>query len=217
MRGSHLLKTQNVWPVVALILLPYDISRNYPHFQNAVLRIKWWNWKATSIYQIESIVNFLPNKITGELKTPPLWTRDSHWEDDRPSKLSMRVLSRFVSYCVILKRAMNNSWFYNDVTTKIQTKNLSLLLSFYYHVVLQHVKTFIQTNVRFKTVLHFATHRRLNFQALAWHGIKLTARKALMWVKNITDFGRFRYPNIPCLRINITLIFMSSSSEQLTH
>ena len=31
-----------------------------------------------------------------------------------------------------------------------------------------------------------------------------------MWVKNITDFGRFCYLNIPCLRINITLIFMSS-------
>ena len=29
---------------------------------------------------------------------------------------------------------------------------------------------------------------------------------ALMWVKNITNFGRFCYPNIPCLRINITLI-----------
>ena len=30
--------------------------------------------------------------------------------------------------------------------------------------------------------------------------------KALMWVKNITDFGRFCYLNIPCLRINITVI-----------
>ena len=27
-----------------------------------------------------------------------------------------------------------------------------------------------------------------------------------MWVKNITNFGRFCYLNIPCLRINITLI-----------
>ena len=37
----------------------------------------------------------------------------------------------------------------HDVT-KIQTKKLSLLLSFYFHVVLQHLKTFIQTNFRFK-------------------------------------------------------------------
>ena len=47
------------------------------------------------------------------------------------------------------------SWFSHDVT-KIQTKKLSLLLSFYFHVVLEHLKTFIQTNVRFKRVLRFA-------------------------------------------------------------
>ena len=40
---------------------------------------------------------------------------------------------------------------------------------------------------------------------------------ALVWVKNITDFLRFCYLNIPCLRINIVLIVMSSSSEELTH
>ena len=28
----------------------------------------------------------------------------------------------------------------------------------------------------------------------------------LMWVKNITNFVSFCYPNIPCVRINITLI-----------
>ena len=38
-----------------------------------------------------------------------------------------------------------------------------------------------------------------------------------MWVKNITDFGRFCYLNIPCRRIIITLIFMSSSSEKFKH
>ena len=31
------------------------------------------------------------------------------------------------------------------------------------------------------------------------------------------DFWRFCYLNIPCLRINIALIFMSSSSEEFTH
>ena len=34
---------------------------------------------------------------------------------------------------------------------------LLLLLSFYFHVVLQHLKTFIQTNFQLKRVLHFAT------------------------------------------------------------
>ena len=43
------------------------------------------------------------------------------------------------------------------------------------------------------------------------------AGKALLWVENITDFWRFCYLNIPCLRINIALIFMSSSSEEFTH
>ena len=37
-----------------------------------------------------------------------------------------------------------------------------------------------------------------------------------MWVKNIVDFEKFCFLNIPCLRIIITLIFMSSSSEELT-
>ena len=49
-----------------------------------------------------------------------------------------------------------NSWFSHDIT-KIQTKKLSLLLSFYFHVVLQHLKTFIQTIFWLKKVLHFAT------------------------------------------------------------
>ena len=40
--------------------------------------------------------------------------------------------------------------------TKIQTKKLSLFLSFYFHVILEHPKTFIQTNVRFKRILCFA-------------------------------------------------------------
>ena len=38
-----------------------------------------------------------------------------------------------------------------------------------------------------------------------------------MWVKNVTDFWRFSYPNISCLRINITSIFMSFSSNEFTH
>ena len=51
--------------------------------------------------------------------------------------------------------APNYSWFSHDVT-KIQTKKLSLLLSFYFHVILEHLKTFIQKNFQFKRVLYFA-------------------------------------------------------------
>ena len=48
-----------------------------------------------------------------------------------------------------------NSRFSHDVT-KIQTKKLSLLLSFYFHVILEHLKTFIQTNFQFTRILRFA-------------------------------------------------------------
>ena len=51
----------------------------------------------------------------------------------------------------------------------------------------------------------------------AWRDILLAAGKALVWVKNVTDFLTFCYLNILCLRINITLIFMSSSSDEITH
>ena len=93
-----------------------------------------------------------------------------------------------------------------------------LLLSFYFHVILEHLKTFKQTNFRFKKVLYFAIQDAwTDFQAFAWSSVYMAAEKALMWVKTITDFSRFCYLNIPCLRINIALIFMSSSSEEFTH
>ena len=36
-------------------------------------------------------------------------------------------------------------------------------------------------------------------------------------VEKISNFQRFWYLNIPCLRINVTFTFMSSSSDELTH
>ena len=59
-----------------------------------------------------------------------------------------------------------NSWFSNDVT-KIQTKKLSLLLSFYFHVILEHLKTFKQTIARVQKGSLFCDTGRLNFQAFA--------------------------------------------------
>ena len=49
--------------------------------------------------------------------------------------------------------------------------------------ILQLLNTFIHTNFWFKSMFD--------------------AGKALMWVKNIADFWRFWYLNIPCLRRNI--------------
>ena len=48
-----------------------------------------------------------------------------------------------------------DSWFSHDIT-KIQTKQLLILLSFYFHEVLQHLKTFIYMNSWFQRVLCFA-------------------------------------------------------------
>ena len=75
------------------------------------------------------------------------------------------------------------------------------------------LKTFIQTNCRFKRPGCFVLrHWSLEIPdfCMTQHLADGQKMKALMWVKNITDFGRFCYS---CLRINITLIFMSSSSE----
>ena len=60
----------------------------------------------------------------------------------------------------------------------------------------------------------FCDKGRLNFQAFVQRGIWLAAGKALMWVKDVL---RFCYLNIPCLRINSTLIFMSSSNDEVTY
>ena len=70
----------------------------------------------------------------------------------------LRNVSMFNSLFVggALRDDTNYSRFSHDVT-KIQTEKLSLLLSLYFYVVLQHLKTFTQTNFRFKRVFRFAT------------------------------------------------------------
>ena len=57
------------------------------------------------------------------------------------SSLSNTAVAGFPS----LALSDSYSWFSHNIT-KIQTKKLSLLLSFYFHVELQHLKTFIQKN-----------------------------------------------------------------------
>ena len=51
-------------------------------------------------------------------------------------------------------RLINNCWFSHDVT-KIQTTKLSILLRFYFHGVLELLKTIFHTNFRFNRVLGF--------------------------------------------------------------
>ena len=61
---------------------------------------------------------------------------------------------------------------------QIQTKKLSILVSFYFHEVLQHLKTFIYTKFRFQRVLCFAIKdawisRLLRDEAFSWRLGKL--------------------------------------------
>ena len=42
-------------------------------------------------------------------------------------------------------------------------------------------------------------------------------KKKELWVKNVADFVRFFYLNIPCLGMNVTLIYMSSSNDKFAH
>ena len=55
-----------------------------------------------------------------------------------------------------------NCWFSHDVT-KIQTTKLSILPRFYFHVVLEKLKTNFHTNFRFKKGSWFCDNIRLNF------------------------------------------------------
>ena len=73
---------------------------------------------------------------------------DWFWEALSPNGLSV-LLARVLVICC-LTRAINGkiiedevvySWVARDVT-KNQTKKLSILLSFYFHEVLQHLNTF---------------------------------------------------------------------------
>ena len=81
-----------------------------------------------------------------------------------------------------------NSWFSHDVI-KIQTKKLSLLLSFYFHVILEHLKTFIQTNFRFKGILCFAIQDAWIFRLVRDAPFSWRPGKLLCGLKTIRIFG----------------------------
>ena len=77
-------------------------------------------------------------------------------------------------------RQTNNCWFSHDAT-KIQTKKLSILPRFYFHDVLEQLKSNFHTNFRFKTVLGFlkeyAWKSKLLLACVASVSNRVTARK----------------------------------------
>ena len=67
-----------------------------------------------------------------------------------------------------------NCWFSHDVT-KIQTTKLSILLRFYFHGVLEELKTNFQTNFHFKRVLGFVSeYALLRDAAFTWRPRELS-------------------------------------------
>ena len=102
-------------------------------------------------------------------------------------------------------------WLFSASTLKMSPKfklrNYRFFLVFFYEIS-QPLNFFIYTNVQLEKVLRFAIEE-------AWIS-KILAGKALTWVENVTDVLRFCYLNIFSLRINISLIFMSSSSDEFT-
>ena len=124
--------------------------------------------------------------------------------------------NRFAYFCRPREGKPSIRGFYID-STKIQTKKVSISSEFLLSRDITATQNLYLRKFLVSKGSSFCDRRRLNFQALASRGIKLASAKSLMWVKNFTDFLRFCYLNIPCLRINITLIFTSSSSDESTH
>ena len=84
----------------------------------------------------------------------------------------------------------NSSWVWHEVI-KIQTKKLSPLLSFFFHVILEHLEIFIQTNFRFKRVLCFAIPDAWISRVLSDAAISWWLGKLLCGLKTLQIFGDF--------------------------
>ena len=89
-----------------------------------------------------------------------------------------RLLSRHST--VLWSPAVMYCWFSHDVT-KIQTTKISILLRFYFHGVLEQLKTNFQTNFRFKRFLGFVIEyawisKLLRDAAFTWRPRELSFR-----------------------------------------
>ena len=79
-----------------------------------------------------------------------------------------------------IRSKFKNCWFSHDVT-KLQTTKLSILLRFYFHGILEWLKTNFQTNFRFKGVLGFVIEyawisKLLRDAAFTWRPRELSCR-----------------------------------------
>ena len=156
--------------------------------------------KCKLLYQPSSLHNWFHHKLVKKKKQSPMAVTislDSTCVLSYFLKWKKIFLTSWVNVLLIMHNGKNvsylngYSWFSHDIT-KIQTKKLSLLLSFYFHVVLQHLKTYIQTNFRFKRVLRFVIQD-------TWIS-RLSRDAAFSWRQGKLLCGLKTLP-IPCLRL----------------
>ena len=125
-------------------------------------------------------------------------------------------LEKFYAHlrCLFNSGLRNNCWFSYDVT-KIQAKK-SILPKFYFHDVLEQLKTNFHTNFCFKRGFGFVIEyawisKLLRHAAFTWRPRELSCR-----LKKMTYFWKFCYLNSSCIRKSITLMFMSFSKNKFT-
>ena len=108
-----------------------------------------------------------------------------------------------ISSCNVL----NNKQYHAKIPFKVkvkspfffQTKKLSIHLSFFFHEVLQHLKTFIYTSFQLQRVLRFGIEDALISRLLPDAAFSWWLRKLFTWIKNVTNFLRYCCLNVPCL------------------
>ena len=108
----------------------------------------------------------------------PVWCLGKVWPFAARLKRSCNLASLgkifWRLFCQTARKSEPACWFSHDVT-KIHTTKLSILLRFYFHGVLQQLKTNFQTNFRFRRVLGFVI-----VCAFAWRTIYITAKRAVI-------------------------------------
>ena len=95
---------------------------------------------------------------------------------------------------------------FHMTSPRFKLRNYRLFWISEFHDVLQHLDTFIKTKFWFERVLRFVIEDFWISRLWVTRHLAGGREGSYIWVKNITNFGRFCYLNIPCLRINITLI-----------
>ena len=143
------------------------------------------------------------------------WTRMLYHDrletiENSQSTNSAKTLKIFNVYSSLGLQKMSH-----DVT-KIQTRKLTIIPRFYFHDVLQQLKTNFHKNFRFKRVLGFVIEYAWISKLLSAAVFTWRPRELSLYVKKMTYFGEFCHLNSSCIRKSITLIFMSSSKNKFT-